>query len=292
MQTATRLHQALFTELPYRLIDRETLLEILQGDRQALKRILRTRQLRAVAQGIYVLPLVPGYRMVGGPPPSPALVAESLARRHQWRLIVSRECARYLCGLRERPVSLEAIGYDQPVERRFHHFIMQPENPEIASLTAVSQCVRVALDQESGWDDDELSRIGRQLAVTLFFRDQRADLETERDRLGAAGERALDAMLRHLAEVEDPSWPLTSAPPGWVPPTQEGCKVHDWQIVHCPSDAGTTYHLRAAAITGHPNIADYRPLTYSSQLIWLDFERGWARTLSRIYRLGTRAPHD
>lgn len=38
---------------------------------------------------------------------------------------------------------------------------------------------------------------------------------------------------------------------------------------------------------GHPNIADGRP-AYSSELFYLDAERGIARTMSRWYSLGTR----
>ncbi|MGO7848600.1 DUF6634 family protein [Rhizobium leguminosarum] len=38
---------------------------------------------------------------------------------------------------------------------------------------------------------------------------------------------------------------------------------------------------------GHPNISDGRP-AYSSELFYLDPERGIARTMSRWYRLGTR----
>ncbi|MHC2574967.1 hypothetical protein [Rhizobium leguminosarum] len=40
--------------------------------------------------------------------------------------------------------------------------------------------------------------------------------------------------------------------------------------------------------TGHPKIGDGKP-AYSSELFYLDKERGIARTLSRWYRLGTRA---
>lgn len=38
---------------------------------------------------------------------------------------------------------------------------------------------------------------------------------------------------------------------------------------------------------GHPSIADGKP-AYSSELFYLDQERGIARTMSRWYRLGTR----
>lgn len=40
-------------------------------------------------------------------------------------------------------------------------------------------------------------------------------------------------------------------------------------------------------VTGHPGLGDARTIR-TSQLIWLDRNRRWARTLNRIYRLGER----
>ena len=39
-------------------------------------------------------------------------------------------------------------------------------------------------------------------------------------------------------------------------------------------------------VTGHPRIADAQ-MMHTSQLIWLDRNRNWARTLNRVYRLGS-----
>jgi hypothetical protein len=41
-------------------------------------------------------------------------------------------------------------------------------------------------------------------------------------------------------------------------------------------------------VTGHPQHSDARTIR-TSQLIWLDRNRKWARTWNRIYRLGNRA---
>jgi hypothetical protein len=45
------------------------------------------------------------------------------------------------------------------------------------------------------------------------------------------------------------------------------------------------------SVTGHPQHADSRAIR-TSQLIWLDRDRNWARTWNRIYRLGERASDE
>jgi len=42
------------------------------------------------------------------------------------------------------------------------------------------------------------------------------------------------------------------------------------------------------SVVGHPQHADNRTIR-TSQLIWLDRNREWARTWNRVYRLGERA---
>ena len=45
------------------------------------------------------------------------------------------------------------------------------------------------------------------------------------------------------------------------------------------------------SVTGHPQHADSRTIR-TSQLIWLDRDRKWARTWNRVYRLGERASDE
>jgi hypothetical protein len=42
------------------------------------------------------------------------------------------------------------------------------------------------------------------------------------------------------------------------------------------------------SVAGHPQLGDSRTIR-TSQLIWLDRNRQWARTWNRVYRLGERA---
>jgi hypothetical protein len=47
----------------------------------------------------------------------------------------------------------------------------------------------------------------------------------------------------------------------------------------------------AGSVTGHPQVGDSLTIR-TSQLVWLDRDRRWARTWNRIYRLGERARDD
>jgi hypothetical protein len=49
--------------------------------------------------------------------------------------------------------------------------------------------------------------------------------------------------------------------------------------------------LLAGRVTGHPRLSDGRTIR-TSQLIWLDRDRKWARTWNRIYRLGDRTDDE
>jgi hypothetical protein len=44
-------------------------------------------------------------------------------------------------------------------------------------------------------------------------------------------------------------------------------------------------------VTGHPQVGDSRTIR-TSQLVWLDRNRQWARTWNRVYRLGERADDE
>jgi hypothetical protein len=44
----------------------------------------------------------------------------------------------------------------------------------------------------------------------------------------------------------------------------------------------------AGNVTGHPHLADNQTI-WTSQLVWLDRHRQWARTWNRVYRLGKPA---
>lgn len=70
--------------------------------------------------------------------------------------------------------------------------------------------------------------------------------------------------------------------------------LENWRvlIVHGKSNAKEfTIPVLFGNVTGHPRLGDVRCLQ-TSQLIWLDRGRGWARTWNRTYTLGERARDD
>jgi len=81
---------------------------------------------------------------------------------------------------------------------------------------------------------------------------------------------------------------------GEAPPPAElarAPRLQDWRAVIVPG--GSDGRLRplmvlVGRVSGHPHIADGRRI-HTSELIWLDRYRRWARSWNRLYRLGAPA---
>lgn len=89
---------------------------------------------------------------------------------------------------------------------------------------------------------------------------------------------ALAEQLRNLADdIENIEQCLNRTVPAVA--------INEWAVVErsVPCLVGRT--------TGHPGITDNR-VACTTELFYLDKERGLARTMSRWYRLGTRVPPD
>jgi hypothetical protein len=67
--------------------------------------------------------------------------------------------------------------------------------------------------------------------------------------------------------------------------------IENWQarVMRFVSERGSSglALILVGGVTGHPRLGDTKIRT--SQLIWLDRNRNWARTINRVYRLGARA---
>lgn len=68
--------------------------------------------------------------------------------------------------------------------------------------------------------------------------------------------------------------------------------LQDWRavILALMRDEGPLHPVLVlvGSVAGHPELGDARSIR-TSQLIWLDRNRQWARTWNRIYRLGRSA---
>jgi hypothetical protein len=78
------------------------------------------------------------------------------------------------------------------------------------------------------------------------------------------------------------------------PPPELACapRLQGWRavIARTRSDDGRLrlLMLLVGRVTGHPQIADGRTI-HTSEVIWLDRNRNWARSWNRLYRLGASA---
>lgn len=61
--------------------------------------------------------------------------------------------------------------------------------------------------------------------------------------------------------------------------------ISNWIFATAPGDPGPTL---VGSITGHPTLGN-SALSTTSVVLAIDVEAGWARTVSRYYRLGPRA---
>lgn len=266
-----------------------------KGDR-ATRRKRMTEQLR-LGQAVIAAPRVYGVhdgigslmmRQYGGAgtPSMPAahLVAGALARQNGWRLSLPVECARYILGLEERPTAAVEFPYDQPTARHYGKagLDLMPTDAALFALTAAGQALVLGLPRDVSVP--RLVEIGGQAACGAVLADPtfvgwlKDDMAS-----GLLGER--ERVVSDLVLSSNARAPRR-APKDFVPPADNvvTAKIDGW--VEFERD-GRRF-LSAEAITGHPHIFDGENLSRSSPLFWIDEAAGWARTQSRLYKLGRK----
>lgn len=106
-------------------------------------------------------------------------------------------------------------------------------------------------------------------------------MSTEEQEAGARLRRAFETYLR--GETPAPA-EIAQAP-----------LLMNWRVVvvHLGSAANPLRMLPVllGRVAAHPQLGDIERLR-TSQLIWLDRNRQWARTWNRVYRLGERAGEE
>lgn len=80
---------------------------------------------------------------------------------------------------------------------------------------------------------------------------------------------------------------------GEAPPPPElasAPRLQGWRAVtvRVRSDDGRLLMVLIGHVSGHPYLADGRTI-HTSEVIWLDRNRQWARSWNRVYRLGAPA---
>ncbi|MCC8944193.1 hypothetical protein H8A97_03525 [Bradyrhizobium sp. Arg62] len=91
-------------------------------------------------------------------------------------------------------------------------------------------------------------------------------------------------VVRYLSGQEPTSVELERAP-----------LLEDWstgiEYVGRGNDPSGLLLVLVGRVIGHPELRNYSEI-HTSQLIWLDRSRKWARTWNRVYRLGERGDDD
>ncbi len=218
--------------------------------------------------------------------PSPHRIALALCRQNSWKLGVPLTFARFMLGLSELPNTIDKFPYDQPTPRNYAKAGVQfvPLTPEIQCLSIAGQTLALALPRDAS--QQKLKEIGLLAARgPLGKPDLFTGLSQDRD-FGLLGEREL-FVADVIKSNFDSSEILLRAPVDWIPP-DENAKiptVEDWWVMQMPHD--NSLCLAAHRLSNHPHLRAGN-LARSSTLIWLDERSGWARTVSRVYRLGRK----
>ncbi|HQT65799.1 MAG: hypothetical protein B7Z71_00500 [Acidocella sp. 21-58-7] len=218
--------------------------------------------------------------------PAPHRIALALCRQNGWKLGVPLILARFLLGLSERPITIDSFPYDQPTPRNYTRAGVEfvPLTAEIGRLSPAGQALALALPVHAS--EQTLREIGL-LAVRGPLGKPDLFVGLSRDRnFGFLNEREL-IVAEVIKSNFDSSEILLRAPVEWVPPAENTKTpfLEDWWVLHTPYD--NSLCLAAHQLSNHPHLTAGN-LAYSSPLIWLDERLGWARTVSRIYRLGRK----
>ena len=271
--------------------------DLVDGEqRMKMAKALRARDAILVAPRIYAVQNPIGVLMrrqydaeYSVPVPPPHDTAAAICRQNGWELSLPLPFAQFLLGLSERPIELPELPYNQREVRTYTKasVTLIPGDQSVFGMSVAGQALTIALPREAS--EPRLKEIGSLSARGPLGRPQIVDgLKHDID-AGLLGERELVAAKVILETADDLDIPLR-APADWVPPASDAAVVcvDDWWVTLVKGGGDRYYCLAADQMTGHPVLGDTR-LAHSSPLVWLDEKLGYARTVSRVYRLGRRS---
>lgn len=236
--------------------------------------LMRGGMARRLDKGVYAMAHPYAVMTVGrllDPPPFE--VAAALCRLHGRKMAIPMDVAEFVLGIRHRPRLYDVVGpfgWDGEDRLESAGVVLEPAESRIVSLSPAGQSVALA---------------GSKVTEESLREAANGVLGSTREWL-AADLPSLTPEEREVAEaiLAVPVGAARRAPEGFMPPTEMCPTVHGWKV----AGFGDREVLSAEWVTGHPTLGDDR-LRHSSLLVWIDEELGWARTLSRFYRLGERA---
>lgn len=263
-------------------------------DRKGFAGLLRAGFARRLVRGVYAV--APPFAFGRDPIPPPFEVAAALCRLNGRRMAIPMDVAEFVLGLRHRPRLYDVAGpFGWNGEDRLEAagVILEPADLRIVSLSPAGQAVALVLASAEGRSgtgrsdsaDQSVALAGSKVTVECLREAANGVLGSTREWL-AADLPSLTHEEREVAEaiLAVPVGAARKAPEGFMPPAEMCPTVHGWKV----AGFGDREVLSAEWVTGHPTLGD-SPLSHSSLLVWIDEELGWARTLSRFYRLGEKA---
>ncbi|HET9147023.1 MAG TPA: hypothetical protein VFN77_03150 [Acetobacteraceae bacterium] len=253
-------------------------------ERRKLEERLANGSARIVAPGVHAIKLLAQPWDV-----APHLIAWAMCRQYGWRLAIPMDLARFLLGQGARPLAVSAILYDQPVPRRFDDFglAFDPHAGPVPlfDLTPCGQALALGIPRDIS--ETGLRKIGEFAGQSWFaespFREWlQNDLGT-----GHLGER--ERIVAEALLASPRAGIPHRAPPEFEPAAHaDAPHVDQWWI----EERREVSFLRALLIRGHPHIPNGPVKLQTTALVWIDERLGWARTRSRVYRLGKKKPTD
>lgn len=242
--------------------------------RNGFRGLLRAGMARRLTPGVYAMAhpvaFMAGVRELV---PPPFETAAALCRLHGRNMAIPMVVAEFVLGLSSRP-RLHDVGgpfpWDGDERLEVAGVVLEPVDPRIPSMSPAGQAVALA-GSKVGRENLREAAHGVLASVREWLRGELPSLTPE--------ERVVAEAILAM-----PAGAPRKAPENFFPPSEACPTAHGWKV----ADYGEREVLTADLVTGHPSLGDDR-LRRSSPLMWIDERIGWARTTSRLYKLGERA---
>ena len=263
--------------------------------RKAIVEVLQAKRITAPMCGLYALKAASISWMANLPLRfTPRELGKIWCEANEVPWTQSLAKARYLCGIQPEANDDQSLAVpEQYAGRRPGGCHLEPtpgwvfDLPDTGFVRMVAQAIRH--DVAAGISAEALKEQGRMLGLRAK---QSADAEME-ETVAILHGRDLEpyALFAQAAlnTVRGDHTPTFIAPRAWEPPAVDDptiAFVDEWWLRE--SRAGNGELMLAARYLDHPTLGSQESLSHSSPLIWIDEGRGWARTVSRHYRLGKR----
>jgi len=242
---------------------------------------LRTTQIQCTAEVVYYRQKIWAYQYGASLKPKLADVAVALCWQFGWKMAIPVPLARFWLGLETRPNDFDEFVYDQSISRTYEEVglkLLPADNPRLFGLSTLGQMIKLGVPGDM--PVRQLQDLGRHAAHGYFDKERARELLLQDLASGLLNEREF-IVARSFLDAKDVGV-QHQAPNDFDPAKHEDApRLTDWTTF----EDGDEMFLTARRIDGHPGISDGERLRHSSPLIWIDANRGWARTLSRFYRL-------